>query len=259
MSQDLPSRAHLWEDWRARLAVLLMCLAALLLYVVLASPHFFGNGGSENETSAAGIWARGCPSDDAPKVDQINRKQLPELRAATTRVMRGRHGRVYEVGIVNADVVWSDNSPQPGAVAFRLASSAPAAYEMRWWAPNKDDVVADVFVFLGSGEARDFFDRASSPRCRTGSSNSRVVQPLNARDLAWINPDKALEQDIFLVRGRRVYRIVDVPPVSRYHNKVIRGLRTTFHIINELGCGLPLSGCEPSGLWLNSLNAHRSS
>ncbi len=253
MTQDLPSRVHLWEDWRARLPVLLICLAALLLYIVVDKPHFFATGVTNSEISATGIWARGCPSNDAPQAEQINRTQLPELRTATNRVMRGRHGRVYEVGIVNADVVWSDSSPQPGTVAFRMASRVPAAYEMRWWAPNKDDVVADIFVFLRSNEARNFFDRASSPRCRMGSSSGEVIRPLNARDLAWVNPDQALEQDVFLVRGRRVYRIADVPPASPYlRNKTVQGLGATFDIINELGCGLPLSGCKPSGLWVGS-------
>ncbi len=250
MTRDLPNRVHLWEDWRARLPVLLICLAALLLYVVVDKPHFFGTGVTDGEISATGIWAHGCPSNDAPEAEQINRTQLSELRTATNRVMRGRHGRVYEVGIVNTDVVWSDNSPQPGTAAFRRAARVPAAYEMRWWAPDKDDVVADIFLFLRSSEAGEFFDRASSPRCRMGSSSGEVVRPLNARDLAWVNPDHVLEQDVFLVRGRRVYRIVDVPPMSRYlRNKTAQGLGATFDIINELACGLPLSGCRPSGLW----------
>jgi hypothetical protein len=30
--------------------------------------------------------------------------------------------------------------------AVSCTASRPAGYEMRWWAPNRDDIVADVFL-----------------------------------------------------------------------------------------------------------------
>ncbi len=53
-----------------------------------------------------------------------------------------------------------------------------------------------------------------SPRARAATSRRRAASRLHpplARNLSWLNPDGALQADVFFARGPRVYRIADAP------------------------------------------------
>ena len=110
---------------------------------------------------------------------------------------------------MRSSVAWSDEEPAPPATL--PAARRPAGYEMRWWAPNGDDVVADVLVFASDAQARRYLLLASSAHCREQASHGLAAHPPLARNLSWLNPDGALQADVFFARGSRVYRVADAP------------------------------------------------
>jgi len=206
------------------------CLAGALA-ILLA------HGGSGTPASQR---AGECSGRGAPQVILMAPTQLGPLRAAVARVLPERVGRLYEEGtIVSADV-FSDSSPAGPAV--NPTQRRPGGYEMRWWAPNGDDLVADVLVFSSPQTAERFLELASAPRCGESLPAGPAGRPPLARNLAWTNPDKAAEADVLLVRGSRVYRVADAPAgqVPGRTPDLSRALRT----VDSLACLLPDAHCS---------------
>jgi hypothetical protein len=143
-----------WASQRVRLPLLLGCLGALVVYVFAA----------RTSVLRANSAVAKCPSESAPHVIAATAADLSGLRASVARVMPGRIGRLYEEGTIEASNAWSDNSPSLPPLS--PTAPRPAGYEMRWWAPNGDDIGADVFVFAGPRKAREFLADADSTRCR---------------------------------------------------------------------------------------------
>jgi hypothetical protein len=165
-----------------------------------------------------------------------------KLREGLRRVVSSQGSvQPYEQGVVASVVAWSDGEPgmhealPPGPVD-------PAGYEMRWWMPNGDDVAADVMVFASTNDAHIFFIRASSPRCRVAGSALATFFPPGGQNLAWRNPDGFAQEDLFLLRGRRVYRVVVVKAGTGA--SASRGERiAAFSLIDALACALPRAAC----------------
>ncbi len=221
-----------------RLGVLLAVLAGLVVYLV-ARP------GSQSRSSAA----RCVPAGRVPEVRQVAPSALGGLREAVTRALPQRVGRLYEEGTVKAVVAWTDQEPAPPATS--PDALRPAGYEMRWWAPNGDDVVADVLVFASQAQAQRFVSVAASKRCRLQAKSGAAPRPPEARNLSWLNPDGALQADVFLARGKRVYRIADAPAGSSPGQvRSGGGLGRAFATIDVLACLLPSAHCVqvPNGV-----------
>ena len=178
--------------WRARpavrLGVLLVVVAGLVAFVVLRP-------GKQAHSNAS----RCVPASRLPEVRQVPPSELGGLRGAVTRALPQRVGRLYEEGTVKAAVAWTDEEPAPPATSPHALR--PAGYEMRWWAPNGDDVVADVLVFASQAKAQRYVSVAASKRCRLQARSGAASRPPEARNLSWLNPDGALQADVFLARG----------------------------------------------------------
>jgi len=150
----------------------------------------------------------------------------------------------YEWGTVPPEVVWTDNSPQ-SIGASEADGLWPASYEMRSWvtdpllAPERDDIAADVFLFADSAHARRFFAEATASRCHRDSTEQPASEPPQARNLIWVNPDGPTEEDVFLLRGPLVYRIVDVRPTTRFRAEQQPGVSR----VNALACALADADC----------------
>ncbi len=217
-----------WASERVRLPVLLGCLGVLVVYVLTARTGVL-------RASAVAE----CPSESAPHVIAATAADLSGLRASVARVMPQRIGRLYEDGTIEASNAWSDNSPSPPP----LLSTAPrpAGYEMRWWAPNGDDIVADVFVFAGPRKAQEFLAHAASARCRPYGRQTPAPWPAQAHNLRWVNPDGFAQEDVLFARGPRVYRVADVPAGQGRAE-----LRTASWRVDTLACLLPDAGCALS-------------
>jgi hypothetical protein len=224
-----------------RMTALLAILGALVLDLASRSGLF----GQETQASQvpAGAWANGCPAREAPTVARLSPGSLAELGSGVRQVMLGRHGHLYEFGAAASEDAWSDDPPQRGQVLLPQAARVPGAYEMRWWATNGDDVVADAFAFTHSSQARAFFALASSPRCRPHAKERSASSPPGARDLGWLNPDNAFQQDVYLLRGHIVFRVVDVRHGSDTTPDAAQQ-RLAFSIVNRLACALPEAGCR---------------
>ncbi len=236
--------------------MLLACLLAALLGLLDTRVAWFrlGDGGAQ----AGGLLvAAGCPGRQAPQVARIATRDLAALRDELSRIMPAPVGRVYEAGPITTSNLWSDDeprfSPSPG-------SSAPAAYEIRWWAldrqGNEDDVAADVLEFATSREAQDALALAADPHCRRDGAAHAVRFPAGARELSWINPDHAQQLDVMFARGRRLYRVGDVPPgylldttgPRQGELERVRAGRTA----DALACALPDTGCPHSATSLRA-------
>jgi hypothetical protein len=223
--------------------LLLALLTALVVYVLAtragASGPAAGGAGTRASTPAD------CPSQGAPSVGSVSRAALRGMREDLRGVMFGRGRRLYEQGVVASSYAWSDSEPGK-RMALPRNPRDPAGYELRWWASDGDDVVADVFAFASVGQARDFFQRASSSRCRQSGAALATSSPPGGRDLAWRNPDRFAQEDVYLLRGQRVYRVGVVR--ARVHGAVTPAARTAaFSLVNGLACALPGGACHPRG------------
>jgi hypothetical protein len=168
------------------------------------------------------------------------------LRASVLAVMAPLARSRYAFGSVSPEDAWSDELPQ-ALSSPSAGGSWPASYEMRSWvtdpqlAPQHDDIVADVFQFADREHARQFFAGASVARCHRKGTSPHASQPPQARDLVWINPDGVTQEDVFLLRGRRVYRVSNVrPPAHPSSHQQQTGARR----VDALACGLPDAQCS---------------
>lgn len=224
------------------------CLTVLMVYVIGLNTNLFGVKTGVSHGKIDDYLAPGCPARSVPSLAQMTPAVLVELRSAVRKVMRGRHGTLYQLGVVTPEEPWSDNSPQSSVALFRHATQVPAGYEMRWWASDRDDIAADVFVFSLASDAQKFFERASSDRCRPAGVNALITSPQSARDVAWRNPDGVGQEDVYILRGHRVYRVSDVlASSSRMAGGASQERQRGLMIVNTLACSLPDAGCRTSG------------
>jgi hypothetical protein len=228
---NLGGRPPLWRKRGfIRLAALLSCMSALLIYLLV----------SRLVPLEVAIGA-GCPVNSAPQVIGANAADLGRLREGLASSMPQRFGRSYEEGTIEAANAWSDDSPSGPPISPVTPRSG--GYEMRWWAPNRDDVVADVFVFSGASQAHDFLKAVLNPHCRLGGESSGAPQPAVASNLYWINPEGLPQEDVFLLRGPRVYRIADVRAGAGHVPSTQARRQLAFRHIDNLACLLPEAGC----------------
>jgi hypothetical protein len=229
------------SDERVRLVLLLALLAALVAYLVASSTGALGlAGGPSGDTVILGD----CPVAGAPSAATVPRGRLLGIRRDLRRVVSFEGGlRPYELGPIGSIAAWSDD--EPGTSGSLPADAGDrAGYEMRWWAfQNRDDVVADAWVFADANQAHDFFTRASSTKCRPASSAAAASFPLGGHDLQWRNPEGAAQEDLYLLRGRRVYR-VSVVKAWVGGSTTAAERKAAFSLVNELACALPGAGCD---------------
>jgi hypothetical protein len=229
------------RDERVRLVLLLALLASLVVYLVASSTGALGlASGPSGDTVILG----NCPVAGAPSAATLPRGRLLGLRRDIRRVVSFEPGlRPYELGPIGSIAAWSDSEPGTSS-SLPAGTSDQAGYEMRWWAfQNRDDVVVDAWVFADTNRAHDFFTRASSTKCRPASSAAAASFPLGGRDLQWRNPENAAQEDLYLLRGRRVYRVSVVKAwVGGSTSAADR--KAAFSLVNELACALPGAGCD---------------
>jgi hypothetical protein len=185
-----------WADGRLRLGLLLACLLAAVLVLLDMRGSWFGIGGGGARAQAGTLAiAAGCPGHDAPQPRMVARSDPGELRALLSPALPARVGRVYESGVIATANLWTDDEPRP--LPPRGTGSAPAGYEIRWWALDRegaeDDVVASTLEFATARQARQTLRLASSPDCRRNGESEPLRYPRGARELRWVNPDRAHE------------------------------------------------------------------
>jgi hypothetical protein len=214
-----------------RLGVLLGVFAGLVAYLALHGP----SGGSRRASACVG-------QHGAPEVERVAPGKLSPLREQLARLVPQRAARLYEEGTVLAASAWTDEEPAPPAVS--PTALRPAGYEMRWWAPNGDDVVADVLVFADATRAQRFLALASGTRCRARASQQGAPSPPLGRNLSWLNPDGAAQADVYFARGERVYRIADAPAGQASGPIRPGSLSRALLTIDTLACLLPGAHCS---------------
>ena len=230
-----------WTSSRLRLSALLLLLGVCVLLLVESNGPLSAPSGATGRPSA-----RACALPAAPPLRSVDLDEIVRLHDELLPVM-GPLARIrYASGIVQPDVAWSDEPPQRFASARMTGDLWPAGFEMRVWAKDPEnpdryaDVVGDVFEFAGAKQAADFFALASGLPCHSHAQGSAESRPPGARSLIWRNPDRAIQEDVFLLRAPRVYRL-SAAKVQRGSPEVER--RVAIEWLERLACGLPQSGC----------------
>ena len=182
-----------------------------------------------------------CFDGRTPTVGQVGAHSLAALRSSVLRVLPQRVGRLYEEGTALASNAWTDQDPAPPPVSAKALR--PDGYEMRWIAPNGDDVVATALSFSSAGTARRFMALASSTHCRVHGVAGSASRPPLSKNLGWVNPDGVAEADVYLARGRRVYRVADVPANQQADRASSADLSHSFFTVDALACLLPGAHC----------------
>ncbi|HWW90196.1 MAG TPA: hypothetical protein VNY35_05380 [Solirubrobacteraceae bacterium] len=220
---------------RTRLLLLLACLSVAVVALLQPRTGVFSSGSSKD----------GRPACIPPvaQLARVNLGQVGRLRASLLAVMAPLARRRYAWGTVPATVAWTDNSPESLRSSRGRDGLWEASYEMRTWARNGDDIGADVFLFANAPQARSFLDMAASIRCHRAGTERYGSRPPGARELVWVNPDGPVQEDVFLLRGRRVYRIALVVP-RRVQRQLSKGAQPLgIAALNALACRLPDAGC----------------
>jgi len=220
------------NDGRLRLLFLLLILAALVAYGVTQRPWAIHGAGAE-----AAAPRSSCPTEKAPTLRTIGLEQLDRLREGiSAEAVFGGDLHSYEEGFVGIAAAFSDAEPtmQPISTSDQ---GVEAGYEIRWWTPSRHDVVADVWLFEDGDSAADFIDQATSLRCRESARKTMAPAPQGGVDLEWRNPFCFMQQDFYLGRGPRVYRLSVVVPGAPDH-PVGPVRHEGFEMVNALGCEL---------------------
>ncbi len=231
------SRPPWWSRSELRLTVLLSVLGGVAILWLCTSTgelRALAGGGGERDAIAVG---RRCPPPDLPQTVAIDRDELSTLYVGLSAVVPRPAGARQMEGIAAPEDMWSDGFPQ---ALDGPTSNGPwsGAYEIR--APARRYlVVADGLVFANARVARAFFEMAAGTRCHSKAQREPVAYLAGARNLAWINPDEAEQNDVFLLRGARVYRVGDV----RYQSTERLPLRAEAAIVDRFACRLPDAGC----------------
>lgn len=230
---------------RVRLTGLLVCLLVAIVSLLgtrttlLDTVGIGGNGSAQG----ASTW---CAPRGLPTPASTDRHDLIQLRDGLLRAFAVTRGRGYSGGVIAPEDMWSDNLPL-GARASRLAGGRwPAGYEVRWWT-RYYDLAADVLVFGTPHRALAFFRQAASTDCHRDGAQQRAPWPPEARNLAWLNPDHAAQNDVFLLRGRRVYRVAAVRLDDAPEETARVQRRIGAKLADTLACVLPGADCATGG------------
>ncbi len=223
-----------------------MLLAALVGVALAWKLGPFQGGGNV----AAG---ESCPIDRAPSLAAVEpdrlagfRQDLEQMIAAREDLAPSAGGRhPYEEGVVSAGVAWTDM--EPGKAGVPATGPQPGGFEMRWWTRGRQDLVGDVLLFDDDDAAAEYLELATDPECRRHVSWHKTTLPPGGRNLQWSNPERYAQQDVFLRRGRRVYRVSVVQPAVG--STVPDSTRSAgFLLVDEVACGLPAAACGPEQL-----------
>lgn len=233
----------MWLDHRSvRLTLLAALMMALIVYGVATRADIFATHAATTKVGSSLLG--NCLAQAPPPVESISRATLRELREDLRRVMFGRARRLYELGVAASSYAWSDSEPGKHT-SLPPAPRDPGGYELRWWATGGDDVVADAFVFAKTDQAQDFFAQAANTRCRSSSATFTTSLPPDGRDLMWRNPDGFAQEDVYLLRGQRVYRVGVVRAGAGSDTTAVEE-SAAFSLVNSLACALPETGCDRS-------------
>ncbi len=216
-----------------RLGVLLGILIGLVVYLALP--------GSTHRSPLAAC----LNGSRAPEVRDASPAFLSHLREDVSRVVPQRAARLYEEGTVRALSAFSDEEPSGPLVS--ASAKRPAGYEMRWWAPNGDDLVADEYSFASASMAQRFVRLAASARCRTGGGAHSAPIPPQGHNLSWVNPDGVRQADVYVLRGERVFRLADAPAGQQRGLIRAGSIERALVTVDTLACLLPGAACEARG------------
>jgi membrane protease YdiL (CAAX protease family) len=245
----LPDEARWRGGERGRLPVLLVVLALAIVALLQTRTRVFSTG-SAHTSALASVRARGraaeasCEDGADVSLADVDLGGILRLRGDVRGVIDSVRGRTYEWGTIRPQDMWSDGSPQRLAQASVAGEMWPASYEIRRFASDGDDIVADVLALATPAQAERFLARASSPRCHRDGEASPAPDPPQTHNLVWANPDGFTQEDAFLARGNLVYRVADVhtpPPGTPRATQEREALMT----VNRLACSLAHAGCTP--------------
>jgi hypothetical protein len=215
-------------------------LAGALVLLFVTKPgvlHALGIGSDAGNGTAVG-W---CVPSGLPEPAKVDFEQVRGLRASLGGVIVHAAGGRLAEGIALPSDMWSDDAPQAPSAVVPEHGLWPAGYEIRW-RTRRYIVAADVLLFAEAHTAHDFFEAAAGTNCHREASESLASAPPQARNLTWTNPDGFEQNDVFLLRGLRVYRVADVLD----EQAIPLSLQGEAEVIDATACRLPAAGCPAS-------------
>jgi membrane protease YdiL (CAAX protease family) len=240
----LPDDDHWRPGAPARIAGLLACLALALVALLDTRTDMFSTRSTRASAFTAARPARDTWCEDSTKarLTLVNLAGIEKLRADVRALIDSVPGRTYEAGTITPQAMWSDSSPQRLELTMQAGGIWPASYEIRRFARDGDDIVADVFALSSPARADRFLVQASRARCHLHGRSSTAPDPPRTRNLIWVNPDRFTQQDAFLARGKLVYRVADVR-ASRSGASPAAEQREALDTVDRLACLLADAGC----------------
>jgi uncharacterized RDD family membrane protein YckC len=234
-----PLRTPRWLLPAATITATLVSIAVVVAAIQRGPRHTArGREGQIAQAQSAESW---CVPRSLPAVEQIDLQGLRALRRSLLGVVYRVGTPRYAWGTIGPENMWSDNSPQRLVASGSARGLFSAGYETRQWAANRDDIATDVLQFASPRTARQFFLQAASVNCHRHGVQTLVRSPARALNLTWLNPDGFWQHDVFLLRGQRVYRVVDVRGEATHSRRLEEQAGRA--IVNALVCGLPQAGC----------------
>jgi hypothetical protein len=217
-----------WTRASLRLPILLLVLAALAVYGV---PRI----ARQAQSTSAPV----CAVATFPAPVRTTVTALHDLLAVSGLPALAHEGAPDVAGLqAPAAAAWSDAVPQPERPGLSSVATTSAGYEVRWWGGGAHRVV-DLFAFATDRDAARYVAEAASARCRAKATSSAVVQPSGGRALVWHNPLGYRQVDVYFARGRRAYRVGEVPPTSM--DAVAAPVMV--HTVARVACRLPEARC----------------
>jgi hypothetical protein len=239
--QGAPSpRLPWWLGRRVRLSALLLALAVTALALMGARKSLFSGATASARTM--------CVRPALPQVMNVPLERLLELRAQLLPVVDGVGGHGAPGGTVTPEGIRLGLPPQRLALSRSAGGLWPGGYEMRQQANDGDFVAADALLFASAHDAQDYEEVTARAPCRfrplevKPSSGPPQTRNLVSLDFATFTTYTAL-----LLRGRHVYRIVEVHPQPSATRPSISQLGPGIARVNALACRLPTARCAATG------------
>jgi hypothetical protein len=234
----------MWSHSAFRLSVLLACLGIAILALL-------ARNGSSSTSAHRVIVARPC-TPATPPLAEASWSALESLRRQLLTAMAPLAPTRYVYGTAAPEAAWLDTPASKPSLTRLPDGLWPASYEMRSWTVDpqrrsvQEDIGAEVFVFADAAQADSFFVEASSAYCHRDGVEGSASSPPQARTLTWINPDNAAQEDVFIQRGPRVYRIGVVRPKQDLAPATER--QAGLERAAQIACALEDAGCTRSAL-----------
>jgi hypothetical protein len=207
---------------------------ARLILLLIAGP-LVGVEAHRAASASSGL----CMPDNVPHTQTQWSSDFPSVLSSSRLASLVGAGVIDEQGLQVDGAAWSDNPKLSSLPRESQSGTTLGGYEIRWWSPDSQHELADLFIFETETAAQRWVQLAATTHCRRDAHAAAADAPRGARTLVWRNPLGYMQADVFFSNGNRAYRITDAPPGPPYEP----ALRNALAVAKQLACQLPDANC----------------